>query len=108
MPTCWPTCHKTVAATLRHNNAPVECAVLLQNKRLLGHLSFLFWITLALCGIHILTKTLLPLNEFKTEVLAGFVEADFVFVPIDGLIHLKNVVQNYSGHHSPLDESTCP
>ena len=29
-------------------------------------------------------------------------------VPIDGLNHLKNVVQNYSGHHSPLDESTCP
>jgi len=27
--------------------------MLLQNKRLLGHLWFLFWITLVLCGIHI-------------------------------------------------------
>ena len=70
--------------------------------------SFQFWITLVLCGIHILTKTLLPLNKFKTMVLARFVEADFVLVPIDGLNHLKNVVQNYSGHHSPLNESTCP
>jgi len=60
------------------------------------------------CGIHILTKTLLLLNKFKTVVLAGFVEVDFVLEPINGLNHLKNVVQNYSGHHSPLDESTCP
>jgi len=61
-------------------------------------------IAIVQCGIHILTKTLLPLNKFKTVVLAGFVEVDFVWEPIDGLNHLKNVVQNYSGHHSPLDE----
>ena len=49
-------------------------------------------------GIHILTKILLPMKDFKIVVLAGFVEADFVLVPIDGLNHLKNVVQNYSCH----------
>ena len=73
-------------------------AVLLQNKRLLGHFWFLFWIILVLGGIHILTKTLLPLNEFKTVVLTGFVGQDFVLVLIDGLNHLKNVVQSYFGY----------
>ena len=52
-------------------------------------------------------KTLLPLNEFKTVVLTGFVGADFVLVPIDGLDHLKNVVQSYFGHYSLLEESIC-
>ena len=58
-------------------------------------------------GIHILIKTLLPLNKFKTVVLAGFVGADFVLIPIDGLDHLKNVVQSYFGHHSLVEESIC-
>ena len=46
-------------------------------------------------------------KEFKTVVLAGFVEADFVLVPIDGLNHLKSVVQSYFDHHSLLEESIC-
>ena len=54
--------------------------VLLQNKRLLGHeLVIPVQGYAVLCGIHILIQTLLPSNNFKT---------------VDGLNHLKNVVQS--------------
>ena len=52
-------------------------------------------------------KNSIALKEFKTVVFAGFVGADFVLIPIDGLDHLKNVVQSYFGHHSLLEESIC-
>ena len=51
-----------------------------------------------LCGIHTLIKTPLPLNEYKTMVLAGFVAADFVLGPINvtGPAKTGHVGANYT------------
>ena len=52
-------------------------------------------------------KNSIDLNEYKTVVLAGFVAADFVLGPINGLNHLRNAVQSYYGHFFPPDVNIC-
>jgi len=52
-------------------------------------------------------KNIFALENYKIRVLAGFMEADFSHAHSNGLNFLKNVVENYSGHHCTLDENTC-